>query len=209
MNPQSFRATASKEAISQSLTKEEQRLKMQLSHTTDLPTVMNQLQFKEGCLTSNEALREMYSDSSTVHLKRTARALASQSRYDADQENFETCDRLPSVALPLTLAPGNSSTKLPAQGPKRVLAAAPKTRIMPVSDPNELRAIVAMLQQRKVDQIEKHATTYNRLNASPRPKLQDMGMAEKLMHAARCWIRSMTRKFSNLLDRMALSDEYV
>lgn len=145
-------------------TNSEDLLKMQLSMTCDLPTMMNQLQLKEGYLTSNEALRTMYSDSSTVHLKRTARALASLST-DSD-ENFETSDRLPAIALPLILAPGNSSTKLPAQGPKRSLAAPPKTRIMPVSDPNELRALIESLQQKRMEQIEQ-TTTCNRLATRP------------------------------------------
>lgn len=141
---------------------------MQLSMTCDLPTMtkmINQLEFKEGYLTSNEALRTMYSDSSTVRLKRTARALA---YMDVEEENFETSDRLPAIAHPLKLTAGSSCTNLPPQTTKRVLAPPPKTRIMPIGDPTELRALIEGLQARQREQMEKSAT-YNRLAAcSPR-----------------------------------------
>ena len=128
---------------------EEKLLKMQLSMTTDLPIAMQQLQLQEEPQACSDTLRNMYSDSAVIHLKRTARALASLSANNTDFDNYQTSERLPALTSPLMMSAGTSCTNIPAQSPKRALAPAPQTRIMPVSDPHELRTLIESLQSRR------------------------------------------------------------
>jgi hypothetical protein len=161
-------------------------------------------------MSSNEALRTMYADSSVVRLKRTARVLAS---LDNDNEqNLVTSDKLPSISAPLVLAVGASQTKIqalpimPAPARKRNLLPAAKTGMLPVSSATELRALVEVTHSKRQEQIAHKKTHQKLLSASTCRKNQQAKSGLALVwKSVKNVVAQQIRQISSLLDQLALA----
>lgn len=186
------------------------RLHREQALTSDQPTFSQLLDIRSGSMSSNEALRNMYADSSVVRLKRTARVLASLD--NASEEGFVTSDKLPSISSPLVLTVGNSQTKLqalpimPAPARRRNLLPAPKTGMLPVSSPTELRALVEITHSKRKEQIAHEKTHQKMLSASSCRKNQQAksGFAVIWKRVKNAFAQPV-RQLSSLLDQLALA----
>ena len=186
------------------------KLHREQAMTSDQPSFGQLLEFRSGSFSSNEALCNMYADSSVVRLKRTARVLAS---LDINEEqNLVTSDKLPSISSPLVLAVGTSQTKLqalpimPAPARRRKLLPAAKTGMLPVSSPTELRALVEVTNSKRREQIAHRKTHQKMLSASTCRKNQHAktGFALAWKNVKDAFAQQM-QQLNNLLDRLALA----
>ncbi len=180
------------------------------SLTSEQPSFGQLLEFRAGSMSSNEALRTMYADSSVVRLKRTARVLAS---LDNDNEqNLVTSDKLPSISSPLVLAVGASQTKLqalpimPTPARRRNLLPAAKTGMLPVSSATELRALVEVTHSKRQEQIAHKKTHQKMLSASTCRKNQQAKSGLALVwKSVKNVVAQQMRQLSSLLDQLALA----
>ncbi|CAN5233001.1 hypothetical protein BH11CYA1_BH11CYA1_35830 [soil metagenome] len=186
------------------------RMQRDQSLTSEQPTFSQMIDIRSGSMSSNDALRNMYADSSVVTLKRSARVLASLANCDDD--NLVTSDKLPSINAPLVLTVGNSQTKLQAlpimtaPARRRNLLPAPKTGMLPVSSATELRALVEISHSKKQEQIAHKKTHQKMLSASSCRKNQQAksGFALFLKNVKLAYNQSM-QQFSSFLDQLALA----
>ena len=186
------------------------RMQREQSLTSDQPTFSQMLDIRSGSMSSNDALRNMYADSSVVRLKRTARVLASLATND--DESMVTSDKLPVINAPLVLSVGNSQTKLqalPIMAPparRRSLLPAPKTGMLPISSATELRALVEISHSKKKEQIAHKKTHQKMLSASSCRKNQQAksGFALFLKNIKVAYNQTM-QQFSSFLDQLALA----
>lgn len=175
--------------------------------TDELDSILAARQHLEQSLASDKPSFTVYESANVIRLKRTARALASQTASDDDENNFITSDKLQAIAAPLVLSVGTSQTKLqalPIMAPparRRNLLPAPKTNMLPISSPTELRGIIRQSHSKRQEQIKARNTRQGL--SSCRMKQQAKGTS--FWHAVKLAFAQPMRQLSNLLDQLALA----
>jgi hypothetical protein len=183
---------------------------LEQSLTAEQPSFSRLIDARPGAMSTSETLRNMYGENNVVRLKRTARALASLSVSEDDEENFVTSDKLPSIASPLVLSVGASQTKLQAlpimQAParRRNLLPAPKTNMLPVSSPTELRALIKDSHSKRQEQISYRKTRQGMQSASRLNQKSCHGLSG-IWQNLKALAAKPLRQISNLLDQLALA----
>ncbi len=156
---------------------------------------------------TSETLNTMYESASVIRLKRTARALAAQTISADDENNFITSDKLPAIASPLVLSVGTSQTKLQAlpvmAAPvrRRNLLPAPKTNMLPISSPTELRGIIRESHSKRQEQIKARKTRQGLSSSRTNQQAKNGGLWRKVKEV----FAQPMRQLSHLLDQLALA----
>ncbi len=175
--------------------------------TNELDSILAARQHLEQSLACDKPSFNIYESASVIRLKRTARALASQTLSDDDENNFITSDKLQAIAAPLVLAVGTSQTKLQAlpiiapPARRRNLLPAPKTSMLPISSPTELRGIIRQSHSKRQEQIKARNTHQGISSCRVKQQSKSGGFWLAVKEA----FAQPMRQLSHLLDQLALA----
>lgn len=166
------------------------------------------VELRPSATAGTSALNEMYAETSITKLKRTARAIAALTVVE--EENLVTSDKLPAFAAPLRLSRGTGNN-MEALKPKRSLISAPKTRMMPTSDPAVLLNLISSMQQKRANELAKRQSEQSKLseNAAKTKSLNHLKPSalslSELTRVTGNAMRLMAKRMGELFDKLAVA----